>query len=35
VTGNLAAMHAFLRALSEEDGATWEPTRRDVVLSGS
>lgn len=35
VAGNLAAVHAFLRALSPDDDPTWEPTRRDVVLSGS
>ena len=31
VTGNLAAMHAFLRAVSGGGDALWEPTRREVV----
>jgi drug/metabolite transporter (DMT)-like permease len=35
VAGNLAAVHAFLRALSPDDDPTWEPTRRDVVLTGN
>lgn len=33
VAGNLAAVHAFLRALSKNDDPTWEPTRREVVLA--
>lgn len=35
VAGNLAAVHASLRSLSRNDDPTWEPTRRDVVLTGS
>lgn len=34
VAGNLAAVHAFLRSLAHNDDPTWEPTRRDVVLTG-
>ena len=34
VAGNLAAMHAFLRAISGGRDALWEPTRRDVVKAG-
>ncbi|MDZ7778647.1 MAG: glycosyltransferase [Gemmatimonadota bacterium] len=34
VTGNLAAAHAFLRAVSGGNDALWEPTRRHVVRSG-
>jgi cellulose synthase/poly-beta-1,6-N-acetylglucosamine synthase-like glycosyltransferase len=32
--GNLAAVHASLRALRGDENPTWEPTRRDVVLTG-
>ncbi len=35
VAGNLAAVHASLRSLARNDDPTWEPTRRDVVLTGS
>ncbi|HEU0076756.1 MAG TPA: glycosyltransferase [Longimicrobiaceae bacterium] len=34
VAGNLAAVHAFVRSLSQNDDPTWEPTRREVVLPG-
>lgn len=30
--GNVAAMHALLRALRGDDDPVWEPTRREVVL---
>lgn len=35
VTGNLAAVSASLRALRGDEDPTWEPTRRDVVLTGN
>jgi cellulose synthase/poly-beta-1,6-N-acetylglucosamine synthase-like glycosyltransferase len=35
VAGNLAAVHAYLRSLSENEDPTWEPTRREVVLPGA
>ena len=31
VIGNLAALHASLRAVSGEPTPTWEPTRREAV----
>ena len=34
VVGNLAAAHAFVRALAGARDALWEPTRREVVKSG-
>lgn len=34
VAGNLAAMHAFLRAISGGKDSLWEPTRREVVKAG-
>jgi len=34
VAGNVAAMHAFLRAISGGKDALWEPTRREVVKAG-
>lgn len=34
VAGNLAAAHAFLRALAGARDALWEPTRREVVKAG-
>ena len=34
VAGNLAAMHAFLRAISGGRDSLWEPTRREVVKAG-
>lgn len=34
VAGNLAAVHASLRALRGDENPTWEPTRRDAVLTG-
>lgn len=34
VAGNLAAMHAFLRAISGGKDALWEPTRREVLKAG-
>ena len=34
VVGNLAAAHAFVRALTGARDALWEPTRREVVKSG-
>jgi hypothetical protein len=33
VLGNLAAAHAFVRALAGARDALWEPTRREVVKS--
>lgn len=34
VAGNLAAMHAFVRAVSGASDALWEPTRREAVKAG-
>jgi len=34
VAGNLAAMHALIRAAAGARDALWEPTRRDVVKMG-
>lgn len=34
VVGNLAAMHAFVRAVSGARDALWEPTRREAVKTG-
>lgn len=34
VAGNVAAMHAFVRALGGVRDALWEPTRRTVVKAG-
>lgn len=34
VLSNLAALHAWIRALSRRDQAVWEPTRRDAVKIG-
>lgn len=34
IAGNLAAAHAFLRAVSGSGDALWEPTRRHVVKAG-
>ena len=34
VAGNLAAMHAFIRAAGGVRDALWEPTRREVVKAG-
>lgn len=34
VAGNVAAMHAFIRALGGVRDALWEPTRREVVKAG-
>lgn len=34
VAGNLAAAHAFVRAISGARDALWEPTRREVVRAG-
>ena len=34
VAGNVAAMHAFVRAVSGARDALWEPTRREVVKAG-
>lgn len=34
VAGNLAAAHAFMRAVSGARDALWEPTRREVVKAG-
>jgi hypothetical protein len=34
VAGNVAAMHAFLRAIGGVRDALWEPTRREVMKTG-
>ncbi len=34
IAGNVAAAHAFLRALGGANDALWEPTRREVVKAG-
>jgi hypothetical protein len=33
VAGNVAAIHAFLRALMGDRDSLWEPTRREVIRS--
>lgn len=35
VAGNVAALHAAVHAMLGGDDPIWEPTRRDVVLTGS
>ena len=35
VAGNLAAAHAFVRAVRGRRDALWEPTRREVVEGGA
>ena len=34
LAGNMAAAHAFLRAVRGQKDALWEPTRREVVKAG-
>jgi cellulose synthase/poly-beta-1,6-N-acetylglucosamine synthase-like glycosyltransferase len=35
LAGNMAAAHAFVRAVRGQKDALWEPTRREVVKAGS